>query len=113
MIRRTLALLALSVALPSMALAADDVGSAGSILELEVNSPSADTYLIHHGRMLVGNSKNATEYRWGGNACGSRTLSEHMVNQLARALDGGLKVQPRYQMGQGLLRCVVGFTLIP
>jgi len=94
---------------------ADEVGAVGTVVGLEINDDSADTYLTHHGRMFVMNAdKTLTEYRWGGSACGTRVLSDTEVASLHRALDGKqMRIQPRYQLGQADIFCVVGFTLAP
>ena len=110
MTRTTLALLSVLVAVPSTALAAENVGTVGRISDLQVNMPSSDAYLTYHGRTFIKNGNNVEEYRWGGAACGSRTLTEGAVMMLQRALDSGLRVQPRWQPGQGTSRCMVGFT---
>jgi hypothetical protein len=53
------------------------------------------------------------EYRWGGTSCGSRTLPDSHVAMLQRALERqGTIVQPRFQIGQGDLKCLVGFNLV-
>ncbi len=109
--------LAAMLAIPSVALA-DELGTKGTIASLEVNMPSADAYLQHHGRIVVvsGNNKPSTssaEYRWGGTACGSRTLSEAQVTMLQRALESGTPITPRFQDGQGSTKCLVGFTIAP
>ena len=94
MFTRTLALLGLLVALPSTALAADDVGAVGYVTELQVNQTSAETYLQFHGRAFLGGGAKqaAVEYRWGGTSCGTRVLSEHQVSLLMRAFESGLRV---------------------
>lgn len=107
-----LAFVATSVAAPSVAFA-DPQGPRGTIIELEINHSTSDNYLQHHGRMVVKSHKTNTEYRWGGVACGSRTLTEHLVGQLVRALESGLQIVPRYQNGQGSTLCLTGFTLVP
>jgi hypothetical protein len=107
-------LLAATLGLPSIA-AADTEAVAGYIAHLDVNQPSADFYLAYHGRMFVtsGNKNSVTtaEYRWGGASCGSRTLTENQVAILQRALESNTLVTPRYQSGQGLTKCLVGFRL--
>jgi len=113
MSRHILAVFALLLALPTAALAADAVGTAGLVTQLEVNTPSADQYLVYHGRMFIKTNAGTTEYRWGGTSCGTRTVSEAQVAMLQGALDSGLKVMPRYQTGQGDSMCVVGFRLTP
>ena len=114
--RRYLALasfLALTVALPATAYAADKTGNEGRLKSVEVNSPSADTYLQYHGRLFVTAKKSTTEYRWGGTSCGSRTLSPEMVDLLVDTVRNhdNLKIAPRYQDGQGSSKCLVGFTI--
>lgn len=112
MFRRTLALFALITFAPAVALA-DDVGPAGHITELHVNQTSADGYLAFHGRVFIADKKSENEYRWGGTSCGQRVLSEHQVALLSRALESGLRVQPRTKIGQGSVVCLVGFSLMP
>lgn len=102
-----------SLALPSLAFAEAD-GPRGTIVSLEVNAQSSERYLQHHGRVVVASHKKVTtEYRWGGVACGSRTLTEGQVTMLQRALESGTPIIPRYQDGQGATQCLVSFTLAP
>ena len=113
MFRRALVLAALAFsAVPSIALA-DTTGSAGYVMKLQANQPSADTYLTFHGRVFIGVAKGGTEYRWGGATCGTRTVSDASVQLLMHALDSGLHVEPIYQIGQGDLRCLIGFSTFP
>lgn len=110
MSRKTLALVAALVAVPSTALAADQIGPTDRITDLQVNQQSSDTYLQYHGRVFIGKGSDAAEYRWGGTSCGTRTLTEHAVLLLQTALANGLSVEPRYENGQGQTICLVGFT---
>jgi hypothetical protein len=99
---RILALAAAVAAIPATAHAADQIGAAGYIDTMEVNTASADAYLQFHGRLFVAvNKQSTTEYRWGGTSCGTKTLTEHQVMVLTHALDNGLKIVPRWQNGQG------------
>jgi len=93
---------------------ADDAGLRGSIVSLELNTDSADTYLQYHGRMVVENSDGALdEYRWGGTSCGTRTLTEpQFLGLQAAANKKNMFVDVRYQLGQGDAKCLVGFNLI-
>lgn len=103
----------LAIAIPVTALAADETGSAGSVSSVEVNTPSADTYLAYHGRVIVLTGKTTkTEYRWGGTSCGTRVLPADMVEVLVQASRNDLVVvTPRFQIGQGDAKCLVGFTV--
>ena len=94
---------------------ADDIGDVGPLAGLEVFTTSADGYLSYHGRVLVKNSLGALdEYRWGGTSCGLRLLSEAQVGALQAALNTkNMFLRPAYQLGQGDLRCLVGFLLVP
>jgi hypothetical protein len=107
-------LFAAALGSPSIA-AADTEDPGGYIAHLDVNQPSADTYLIYHGRMIItsGGKNNvaSAEYRWGGTSCGSRTLTENQVAILQRALESNTRVLPRFQDGQGTTKCLVGFRL--
>lgn len=108
--------LAAVLATPSLAFA-ETTGAQGTIASLEVNTTSSDRYLQHHGRIIVvsgaKNTVKSAEYRWGGVACGSRTLSEQQVALLQRALESGTPITPLYQDGQGASLCLVGVTLAP
>jgi hypothetical protein len=93
---------------------ADDVGAIGQVVAVDVNDDSADLYLTHHGQVFVRLPDNTLdEYRWGGNACGTRTLSEGQVAMLQRALDNRrARIVPRSQDGQGIIKCLVGFNIV-
>jgi hypothetical protein len=115
--RRPLAALAslflvASLAVPAIAFA-DETGSAGSVKKIEVNTPSADTYLSYHGRVFVLTGKTTqTEYRWGGTSCGTRTVGAEMVQILVEASrNTDLVVTPVFQLGQADIKCLVGFTV--
>jgi hypothetical protein len=116
--RRPLAAVAslflLAVAVPATAFA-DESGTAGSVSSVEVNTPSADTYLEYHGRVVVLTGKTTkTEYRWGGTSCGSRVVPADMVQVLVEASRNTTVVStPTFQVGQGSAKCLVGFTVAP
>lgn len=113
MSRFTVALSALLLAAPTLALAGDLVGSGGTILELEVNHSTADTYLQFHGRVVLERDGRVSEYRWGGSSCSNKSMTESQVTMLQRALESGTPLVPRYQAGQGTNKCLVGFVLAP
>lgn len=113
MSRMPVAVFALALLAPSLALAADAVGIPGAVAVLEVNHSTADTYLQYHGRVVLSDGTRATEYRWGGTSCSNKALPEALVTMLQRAMAAGTPVVPRYQAGQGTNRCLVGFTLTP
>lgn len=104
--------LAVAVAVPVTAFA-DESGTAGSVDSVEINTPSADTYLQYHGRVFLRSGKaNKKEYRWGGTACGSRILPADMVEVLIQAArNDDLEVTPRFQIGQGDVKCLVGLSI--
>jgi hypothetical protein len=116
-IRRHLAVasfLMLAVAVPSVALAEDSSGSAGAVTKVEVNTPSADAYLQYFGRVFILSGKVTTEYRWGGTSCGTRVLDSDTVDLLARAAgDTSVVIAPKFQAGQGDVKCIVGFSVAP
>lgn len=100
----------LVLALASSA-SADEPGKQGVATDIEIVSPSADTYLQYHGKLIVTLTGGFDEYRWGGASCGSRTMSAENVAALVRAVDQALLITPSWQMGQGSAKCLVGFTL--
>jgi hypothetical protein len=104
--------LALALASPGLALAADQTGTEGRAKSLQVNAPSSDAHLQYHGRVFVQAGKNTTEYRWGGTSCGSRTLTPELVSLLADTVrQGDSTIVPIFQNGQGSTKCLVGFTI--
>ena len=92
---------------------ADEETEASPLVFLEINTSSADTFLQYHGKALTKISSGVyEEYRWGGASCGSRVLNDQQLTALQGALDNSnVKVAFRYQDGQGLSKCVVGFSL--
>lgn len=105
------ALLAVCLASAPSTAFADETGTAGIATDLETLTPSADTYLQYHGRLVLLVGTTPEEYRWGGTSCGSRTMSADNVRLLAIAARKGVAITPRYQIGQGTVRCLVGFSL--
>jgi hypothetical protein len=94
---------------------ADEVGAIGTPVSLSVNTDDGDTYLNHHGQLLLKNAQGTLDqYRWGGASCQTRLLSEAQVATLQGALNNNkMRLQPLYQLGQADLRCLVGFTIVP
>lgn len=102
-------LLALLLSLP--AAAAEALGAAGTVDHMEVNTPSADAYLQYHGRIIITSGAQVNEYRWGGTSCGTRVVPDSQVELLARALESGARVTPRWVIGQGSVKCLLGFAM--
>jgi hypothetical protein len=106
--------LALALALPASVLASgDQAGAEGRAKTIEVYTPSADTYLQYHGRIVIAAGKTSTEYRWGGTSCGTRTMTPEMVALLVDAVrnQDATLITPTFQNGQGSSKCLVGFAL--
>ncbi len=103
------------LACSSTAAVADDVGVVGTPVGLSVNTPVGDTFLQYHGRLFVkAVDGTVLEYRWGGSSCGSRVLTDAQVAALQAALNNNkMRIQVLTQDGQGLSKCVVGFTAAP
>lgn len=104
--------LALALATPVVAHAADETGSEGRAKTIQINAPSSDAYLQYHGRLFVTSGNTTTEYRWGGTSCGSRTMTPEMVQLLVSTVRADdVRVVPVYQDGQGSTKCLVGFSI--
>jgi hypothetical protein len=106
-------LLAAALLVPTVALAADLIGTTGTLTSLEVNNSTSDTFLQYHGRISILSEGRTSDYRWGGTSCSNKTLTESQVTMLQRALESGTPLTPRYQAGQGTNKCLVGFVLAP
>ena len=106
-------LLAAALVIPTVAYAADTVGSEGRVKNIELLSPSADAYVQYHGRVFINAEKRTTEYRWGGTSCGSKVLSADLVARLTDAATNKdqVKVTPTYAKGAGTTKCLVGFSI--
>lgn len=108
----SLSALAVTIAIPLTAYAADLTGGEGRVRSVETVTPSADTYLQYHGRVFVVTATGMDEYRWGGTACGSRTMTDESIALLVQAAQSTvLRITPTYQDGQGSAKCLVGFAL--
>jgi hypothetical protein len=107
----TLLALALTALLPTAAHAVPDfAGDAGPVAELELVQSTADRYLQFHGRVVIQVADRRTEYKWGGVTCSNRTITEAAFAALQRAHIAGAVVTPRYIAGQGVNKCLAGFT---
>ena len=92
-IRSFLTFVAVLVFWTSPAIAADEVGPVGTLIGLDINTTSAETYLIYHGRIFVSESGGAlTEYRFGGTSCGTRILTDAQVAALKELYDAELLI---------------------
>ncbi len=102
-----------SLALPTTALAADELGSRGSLEVVEINHSTADTYVQYHGRVVIRTGKKTQEYRWGGTSCANKGLPENLVAALLDAFSNRkvTQVTPRFKDGAGSTRCLVGFSV--
>jgi hypothetical protein len=89
---------------------ADENFAQGTAWDLEVLTNSADNYLTYHGRLVVMVGTTPEEFRWGGTSCGSRTMSQDNVRYLTEAVREGMLITPRFQIGQGSAKCLVGFV---
>ncbi len=109
----SLTAIAIAIAIPASAYAADKSGAEGHAKAIQVNSPSSDAYLQYHGRLFVTTGKTTSEYRWGGTSCGSRTMTPDMIQLLVDTVHDreAVKIVPTYQDGQGSTKCLVGFSI--
>jgi hypothetical protein len=94
---------------------ADEIGEVGTPVGLSLNTQSADTFLEYHGRLFLKAADGTiVEYRWGGVSCGTRVLSDAQFAALQAALGNNkMRIQVLHQIGQGNVKCVVGFTVAP
>jgi hypothetical protein len=82
----------------------DDIGAVGTLVALQSNTTSADTFLQYNGRIFVKNENGTLdEYRWGGTSCGNRLITDEQLAMLQRALNQKtMTIEPLFQNGQGL-----------
>ena len=92
---------------------ADDTGTRGTIAGLDLNTTSADLFLQYHGRLFVDTGSGVDEYRWGGTSCGTRLITDAQFAALQGAQNNKkMTIEPRSQDGQGITKCLVGFSLV-
>jgi len=107
--------LALALATAPRPALADEEGKVGRIDRLRINTLGSTDHASFQGAVtltLIG-SKDQVEYRWGGSSCPGQKLNEFQIQLLmtAMAQRERTKVAPRYSMGEGGTRCLVGFEL--
>lgn len=95
--------------------AADSTGATGSVIQIEINSTSSDSYVAYHGKVSISPGKNTqpTVYTWGGVQCPGKTISDEMVDVLMQAFQSRrhVHVTPRFKPGAGAHKCLVGLSI--
>jgi hypothetical protein len=115
--RSLVAAAAAVVILPTALAYADESGLTGRVVSIRVNETSSDDATGFVGSVTIRsgskNSREVNEYRWGGNQCPGRNLSEANVTRLVEALAEGdeLRVTPYYKNGNGGTKCLTAFDV--
>jgi hypothetical protein len=113
-----LAAAAAFLALPAAIVYADDAGATGRVVSVRVNETSSDDAASYRGTVTIrtGSKKNpeVAEYRWGGNQCPGRNVSEENVDRLVEALSDSdeIRVTPYFKTGNGGTKCLTAFDVV-
>ena len=96
---------------------ADDAGPLGRVVTVRIHETSSDDAANFRGSVTIRsggkNNRELAEYRWGGNQCPGRNLSEENVDRLLEALSESddLRVTPSFKSGNGGAKCLTAFEI--
>jgi len=106
--------LALVLVLALAPRASADTTLATSIAQLMVLEPGDASYKLFHGAVWLEVDKANVNYRWGGQQCKGRELSDSSVQILFAAFRSEYQVKLEYVVTDykdKQYRCVTGFTI--
>jgi hypothetical protein len=98
----------------SPARAADELGSEGRIIKIEMRGPSSDDRSTAQGSITIRVGGKSELYSWGGSSCPASKPSDQEIGMLERAFHNRNRtlVTPRFKSGETSgTRCLVGFEL--
>jgi hypothetical protein len=107
--------LALCLALTALATTARaDTTAVTSVAQLMILEPGDASYKLFHGAVWLETDKAVTNYRWGGQQCKGRDLSDTSVQVLFAAFRSEYQVKLEYVVTDYAgkqYRCVTGYTV--
>ncbi|MBL4686525.1 MAG: hypothetical protein JKY37_18160 [Nannocystaceae bacterium] len=84
--RTFVAAAALAVGLSAAPSQADEGGTRGRIVKLQINTPGSEHHASFHGAITLRQGNGALRrYHWGGSACPGQKLSDSQIAMLAQA----------------------------
>jgi len=103
-------LVLLALAVPARA----DTTALTSVAQLMILEPGDGSYKLFHGAVWLETDKAVTNYRWGGQQCKGRELSDTSVQVLFAAFRSEYQIKLEYVVTDYVgkqYRCVTGFTV--
>ena len=91
-----------------------DTTATSTVTQMTVISKSNKKYPLYHGAIWLAHDEARTNYRWGGNHCGGKELSEAKVGMLFAAFRARYSVNIDFasNLYKGKrYRCITGFTV--
>jgi hypothetical protein len=110
MIRASMIAAALTIAVAAHA----DTTPTSTIAQVMVLESGDASYHLFHGAVWLQLDKATTNYRWGGEQCKGRDLSDASVQLLFGAFQARYQVKLEYvtsQLDGRSYRCITGFTV--
>ena len=100
---------------PRTAAAADEVGTRGRVVAVEINTAGSSEHASRHGSVSLRQANGKTvDYLWGGSTCPGQKLEPSQIQALvfAHLERGKTWLTPKYTASEGGdRRCLIGFTL--
>lgn len=90
---------------------ADEIGLAGPIVGLELNTDDSDVYGSYRGKVFINEGDLVREYWWQGMVCAGLEPTVDQQEALADAVGKKVLIIPYYQVGGAMTRCLVGFGI--
>jgi hypothetical protein len=93
---------------------ADNIGTAGAVVGVEISEVGSDEYTIARGRLFIDEGGVIQVYPWQGTACNGRVINDQQIDILVEAMTSKkVRVIPYWRVGAGGVRCLVAFTVAP
>jgi hypothetical protein len=91
-----------------------DTTPSTTITQIKVLANCDPNYRLFHGAIWLEHDKATANYRWGGEHCGGKTLSDNNVGMLFAAFRSKLSVTLDFRMTKykkRTYRCITGFSI--
>ena len=98
-------------------IAADTIGSPGTISKVYLSSTASDDYGLYHGYVILSSKNDDVRYNWGGSYCPGVSFftdqNKYLLNALIEHSQSKIIIEPRFKVGQGGNLCLVSFAAVP
>jgi hypothetical protein len=111
---RTWIVVALAASVLATTPALADTTASSTIAQMTVLTAGDSNHKLYHGAIWLHYDKANHNYRWGGEQCGDKGLTDTHVGMLFAAFRSKYSVTVLYKKRlskQGQVRCITGFTV--